>query len=133
MCLEIIAQIPKDAKNWVGAKRLSKLSGLHVSKVTYEKEPALHFSVNGGCSCDFLDDNADWNSPVWLLLKDELPSLEKAIAAIGKESKNFRFLAHWLDGKAPMETLKANLKGLLKDIRSNQIRNNVMYLIGFGR
>ena len=133
MCLEIIVQIPKENKNRVGAKRLSELSGLHVSKVTYNKEPALHFSVNGGCSCDFLYDNADWDSPTWLLLKDELPSLEKAIAVIGKESKKFLFLAHWLDGEAPKETLKTNLKSLLKDIRSNQIKNNFLYLIGFGR
>jgi len=133
MCLEIIAQIPQDVKNRVGAKRLSELSGLHVSKVTYKKEPALHFSIHGGCYCDFLDDNADWDSAVWLLLKNELPSLEKAIAAIGKESKKFWFLAHLLDGEVPKETIKTNLKGLLKDIRSNRIKNNVMYLIGFGR
>jgi hypothetical protein len=114
-------------------KRLSELSGLHVSKVTFDKQPALHFSVNGDCSCDFLDDNADCDSPTWSLLKDELPSLGKAIAVVGKESKKFRFLAHWLDGEAPKETLKTNLKSLLKEIRSNQIKNNVLYLIGFGR
>ena len=132
MCLEIIAQIPKEIKNRVGAKKLSELSGLNVSKATYNNESALHFSVNGGCSCDFLDDNANWDSPTWILLKDAIPSLEKAIAAIGKESKKFRFVAHWLDGEAPRESLKTNLKGLLKDIRLNQIKNNVMYLIGFG-
>lgn len=133
MCLEIIAQIHEGKRDRVTAKRLSELSGLHVSEVTYDKNPALHFSVNGGCSCDFLDDNADWDSPVWLLLADELPPLEKAISVIGKESKEFRFLAHWLDGEAPKETLTTNLKSLLRDIRSNQIKNNVMYLIGFGR
>ncbi len=133
MCLEIIAQIPRENKNRVSARRLSRASGLHVSKCRYQKKPALHFSVNGGCSCGFLDDDADWDSPTWLLLKDELPALEKAISTIGKGTKKFRFLAHWLDGHAPKELFRTNLKSLLRDIRSNQIKNNVMYMIGFGK
>ncbi len=129
MCLEIIAQIPKDSKNRVGAKRLSKLTGLHVSKIRYGDGPALHFSATGGCSCDFLGDNAEFDAPVWNLKSLHLPALADAVKIIGKEAKRFFFLAHWLDGESIKGKYKTKLKELINDIHENNIKNNILYVI----
>ncbi len=129
MCLEIIAQIPKDSKNRVGAKRLSKLTGLHVSKIRYGDGSALHFSATGGCSCDFLDVNAKFDASVWNLNSSHLPALADAVKIIGKEAKRFCFLAHWIDGESIKGEHKAKLKELINDIRENNIKNNILYLI----
>ena len=54
MCLEVLAQITDNAPGRIGAKRLGELSGLVISSSRLDGLPALHFSVSGGCSCEFL-------------------------------------------------------------------------------
>jgi len=130
MCLEVIAQIQPESKGRVSARRLSETSRLHVSKVRFRGAPALHFSVRGGCSCDFLSDSAEFEAPVWALDSEHLPALAGAISLLGSEARSFTFLAHWLDGKAPAETLKVKLSALIKDIEENRVKNNVLYLVG---
>jgi hypothetical protein len=54
MCLEVLAQVAENAPGKIGAKRLGELSGLVISNSRLDGFPALHFSVSGGCSCEFL-------------------------------------------------------------------------------
>jgi hypothetical protein len=114
----------------VSARRLSEISRLHVSSVQFRGEPALRFSVSGGCSCEFLSDSAEFEAPVWALEPEHLPALAGAISLLGLEARPFTFLAHWLDSREPAETSKVKLSALLKDIVENRVRNNVLYLIG---
>lgn len=129
MCLEIIAQILPEAKGRVSARRLSEVSRLRVSRVKFRGDSALHLSVGGGCSCDFLSDAAEFDSPVWALNPVHLPQLAEAISLLGAEARPFTFLAHWLDGEAPAETPRVKLSVLINDIRDNRVRNNVLYLV----
>jgi hypothetical protein len=130
MCLEIIARISPDSKNQVSAKRASDVSGLHVSKIYDNGQPALHFSVTGGCSCDFLSDNSDWNDPIWNLEEEHLPGLAKAIHLIGESTDGFAFLVHWLDREDIADSQKVKLSKLIIDIEENQLQNNVLYIVG---
>lgn len=129
MCLEIVAQILPESKGRVSARRLSEHSQLHVSSVKFRGESALHFSVSGGCSCEFLSDSAEFEAPVWALNPEHLPPLAEAISLLGSEARPFAFLAHWLDGESPKETSAVKLSALIKEIKSNQVRNNVLYLV----
>jgi hypothetical protein len=106
------------------------VSGLRVSKVQFRGAPALHFSVRGGCSCEFLSDSAEFEAPVWALAPEHLHALAGAVSLLGSEVKPFTFLAHWLDGGAPTETAKVKMSALVKDIERNRVRNNVLYLVG---
>src|SRR4051812_17437245 len=101
MCLEIIAAISPDAKGRVSADRLGKLSGLAVTSRRIGGKPVLHFSVTGSCSCEFLSDDAEFESQVWSLEPSHLPALARAIATLAEECKRFSFLAHWLSGERP--------------------------------
>ena len=130
MCLEIIAQILPESKGRVSARRLSEVSRLRVSSTKRRGVSALHFSVSGGCSCEFLSDSAEFDSPVWSLAPEHLPALAEAVSLLGSEARPFTFLAHWLDGESPKETSRVRLSALLKDIRLNQVRNNVVYFVG---
>ena len=129
MCLEIIARILPEAKVRVSARRLSEVSRLRVSSTKHRGESALHFSVNGGCSCGFLSDSAEFDSPVWSLNPAHLPALAEAVSLLGSEARPFTFLAHWLDGERPQETCRVRPSALIKDIRLNQVRNNVVYFV----
>jgi len=129
MCLQIIVQISENAKARVGARRLSKLTGLHVSKVRDSDGPALHFSVTGGCSCEFLSRDAEFESQIWNLEKEHLAKLVEAVKTIGKESKKFTFLAQWLDGEPVKGEQKTKLKELVKDLRENRVKNGFLYNI----
>jgi hypothetical protein len=129
MCLEIIAQILPESKGRVSARRLSDLSRLHVSSVRFHGAAALHFAVSGGCSCEFLSDSAEFESPVWSLNPEHLTPLAEAISLLGSEAKPFSFLAHWLDSESPKETSEVKLSALIKDIKDNRVRNNVLYLV----
>lgn len=75
MCLEIIATIAPDAKNRISAERLSKLSGLAVTTKKVHGESSLHFAVTGGCSCEFLSDNAEFEGEAWILAPREITGI----------------------------------------------------------
>ena len=129
MCLEIIARILPEAEGRVSTRRLSEVSRLRVSSAKRRGESALNFSVNGGCACEFLSDSAELDAPVWSLNPAHLPSLAEAVSLLGNEARPFTFLAHWLDGEPPQETCRVRPSALMKDIRLNQVRNNVVYFV----
>lgn len=130
MCLEVIATVSPDAKGRISPERLSQITGLHVSRRKFSGEPALHFAVTGGCSCEFLSDDADFEGETWNLAPAHLPALAQAISALGKECKAFSFLVHWLNGERPRQTQEISASALGKLIQQNKIGNNVFYVVG---
>ena len=67
MCLEVLARIADNAPGRIGAKRLGELSGLMISSSRLDSLPALHFSVSGGCSCEFLARGPHKYEGIWEL------------------------------------------------------------------
>ncbi|GMV31259.1 MAG: hypothetical protein AMXMBFR59_33840 [Rhodanobacteraceae bacterium] len=130
MCLELVAVISPTAKVAVSAKRLSAASGLGVTNAKFCGEAALHFSVAGGCSCEFLGDNADPESPEWALDAKHLPALASAVELLGTECRKFSLLAHWLSGEQPRTTEAVSRAVLVTRIRENRVGNNVLYRVG---
>ena len=127
MCLEITATIASDAKARISAKRLSELSGLRVASYKKDGLSALHFSVTGGCSCEFLSDNAEFESETWVLASDHLPALALAVSILAKETGRFSFIARWLSGERPRRTEKISSAKLVKLVTENRVGNNVLY------
>jgi len=130
MCLEIIAEIAPDAPARVSAERLSEVSGLTVRKTRRPPRGALHFSQLPGCSCDLMSDSADWNAEAWDLTPRALAGLEQAVMVLIRDARRFTFLAHWLGGDEPPTVAAVSGRELLRDIRENRVRNNVLYKIG---
>lgn len=127
MCLDITATIAPDAKARISAKRLSELSGLRIASHKNDGLPALHFSVTGGCSCEFLSDNADFESETWALDADHLPALALAVSILAKETGRFSFIARWLTGERPRRMEKIRTVKLVKLVTENRVGNNVLY------
>jgi hypothetical protein len=130
MCLQIIAAISPDAKGRISSERLSKITGLAISSRKGAGGPVLHFSVTGGCSCEFLSDEAQCESELWMLAAPHLPALALAISALGKECKSFSFLARWLNGERPRQTQVTSSSALAKLVQENKVGNNVLYVVG---
>jgi hypothetical protein len=130
MCLEIIAEIASDAPARVSPGRLSEVSGLSVTKMRRALRGALHFSGQPGCSCDLMSESADWNAATWALTPQAVRGLERAVELLIREARRFTFLAHWLGGNGPPTAVAVPAAELLRDIRQNQIRNNVVYKVG---
>jgi hypothetical protein len=130
MCLEIIASIDPDAKGRVSASRLSELTGLSVTARRTGGAPSLHFSVGGGCSCDFLSDDAEFESDVWALEPAHATRLAEAIRTLRKQCEGFSFLAHWLGGERDRTSLDIGGSELVRLVEENRIGNNVLYRVG---
>ncbi|WP_143006635.1 hypothetical protein [Aquimonas voraii] len=130
MCLEILASIAPEAKSRISTERLSQLCGLAVSSRKVRGVPSLHFSVTGGCSCEFLSDDADFESETWTLAPDHLAALSHAVSALSKECRKFSFVAHWLNGERPRRTERVSGSALAKLVSENKVGNNVLYIAG---
>ncbi len=79
-----------------------------------------------------MDESADWNAPTWDLTPKAVEGLERAVKLIAQEARRFTFLAHWLGGDAAPSTVSLPASELLRDIRQNRVRNNVLYRVGRG-
>jgi hypothetical protein len=126
MCLEIIATISADAKARVSARRLSELTGLIVTSRKFEAASCLHFSVTGGCSCEFLSEEAEFDRETWALAGEHLIPLEKAVRVLADECGRFSFLAHWLGGEPDRRSATVSSSNLIRLVNENQIGNNVL-------
>ena len=127
MCLEIIATIAPSAKGRISAKRLSELSGLCFTSCKLDGGSGLHFAVSGGCSCEFLSDDADFEGETWTLAVAHLPALAQALSILAKETGRFSFIARWLNGERQRRTKKIRSAKLVKVVEENRIGNNVLY------
>jgi hypothetical protein len=130
MCLEIIATMAPNAKGRISSERLSRITGLSVSARKFNGASALHFSVTGGCSCEFLSDSAEFESEIWTLEPSCLSALAQAVSVLGQECKHFSFVAHWLNGERPRHTERISASALAKLVRESKIGNNVLYVVG---
>jgi hypothetical protein len=130
MCLEIIASISPDAPARISAGRLAEVAGLAVSSRKMRGQPALHFAVTGGCSCEFLSDDAEFESETWVLSPAHLPALASAVSSLAKECRKFSFIAHWLDGERPRRDERISGATLAKLVAENRVGNNVLYVVG---
>jgi hypothetical protein len=131
MCLEVIAQFPENASAKMSPRRLSGLAGLSVSATKFENRSALHFSVTGGCSCEFMAEDAQPNDPVWDLAPENREKLAKAIAILAKECKKFSFIAWW-HGIEHVERCAERISAikLVEMISSNNLKNNTLFHVG---
>jgi hypothetical protein len=130
MCLEIVTAISPAAKGRISARRLSQITGLAVSSRKAGSKPVLHFAVTGGCSCEFLSDDAEFESETWILAAPHLSALALAVSTLAKECKSFSFLAHWLNGERPRQTRPISSSALAKLVQENKVGNNVLYVVG---
>jgi hypothetical protein len=133
MCLEVLVQIADGAPGRIGAKRLGELAGLVVTSGRLNDKPALHLSVTGGCSCDFLARGPHTHSGSWNLNSEHLPKLAAAIRALNTEARKYRFLAHWLGGDSKRSEVRVSGAELLDLVESNQLGDNVVYRTWSGR
>lgn len=130
MCLEIVAAISPEARAHISAARLSGICGLKVLSRKFEGSSCLHFTVTGGCSCEFLSDAAEFKCETWTLDPVHLQRLAQAIDALCDECKSFFFVAHWLGGDRERRSEKISATALAKLVAENQIGNNVLYVVG---
>lgn len=130
MCLELLAVVRSTEKIRASAKRLSEASGLRVTNTKFDGGAALHFSVTGGCSCEFLGARAEPECSEWALEGKHLPALASAVEWLGTECRGFSFLAHWLNGEQPRTTEAVSRAALVARIRENRVGNNVLYRVG---
>lgn len=127
MCLEITMQIAPDAEQRVSARRLSRETCLHVSKVRSDTGPALHFSATGGCSCGFRPSQYDAEASAWSLDPAHLDALAKAAGILSSDARRFSFLVRFLGAERVSTACAVSPRELAKIIRGNRIGNNVLY------
>ena len=127
MCLELFI-VPARAGR-VSPERLSEVSGLRVAKRNHPTKNALHFSVDGGCSCSLMTDNADWNAPTWDLDANTLDGLARALAAVANEAEGFTLQAIWI-GEKPQSCERIPLRDVLADVLNNRVKNKHIYVVG---
>ena len=127
MCLQVF-MVPA-LPNRISAARLSEASGLRVEKHPRPVPGSLHVSVDGGCSCSLMSDNADWSAPIWALDPRVLEGLARALRMLNDEVGGFTFQASWINDE-PETRSHVQLRELLKDVLNNQVKNKHLYLVG---
>jgi len=123
MCLQVFL-VPAVA-NKVGAERLSRVAGLRVEK----RHGEFHISVDGGCSCSLMSDNADWNAPTWDLDPKVLDGLARALRLLAEEAGGFELQALWI-GDEPQTRSHSSLSKVVSDLQQNRLRNRHVYVVG---
>jgi hypothetical protein len=122
-----LAQIADNAPGRIGAKRLGELSGLVVSSSHLDGLPALHFSVSGGCSCEFLARGPHKHKDTWELDPKQLAKLAVAIGVLNNEVRKYRFVAHWIGGETERTEQRVTGEELLRLVEESQVEDNVIY------
>ena len=127
MCLELT--VVPSVTGAVSADTLSELSGRTVTKSMTHVATAFYFAREPGCSCSMLGDDADWDSSTWAFDPAVLEGLARAVKEVAARAKGLTFEALWMG--YPFETQEhVPLKQLLRDIRSNAIKNKHRYVVG---
>jgi hypothetical protein len=126
MCLEVFT-VPMVAER-VSAQRLSEICGLRVTRRNAPIAGALHFSVDGGCSCSLLSDSASIEAVEWALEPSVLPAIVKALQTLADEAGGFRFQAAWIGDTAITEST-TSLAAVLADVGNNRVKNWHVYWV----
>jgi hypothetical protein len=129
MCLEVSISITKLASSGVGPERISDASGLVIAKGKNNLGSCLLVSGGGGCSCDLLSDQADFEKPSLELTESAVEKVAEAVRFVGKEARSFVFQSRWL-GDSQHEPQRMTLSALLKAIRTNTVPKNTPILVG---
>lgn len=127
MCLEVL--VAPAASNKVSAERLSEASGLRIVKTRWPTAGFMHLSVDGGCSCSLMTDNADWNSPTWEFQPSVLEGIAAALRLLAKDAEGFTFQALWI-GDEIESRQRVPLRDVIDDVLENKIKNKHLYIIG---
>ena len=127
MCLEVL--IVPAAPNKVSAERLSEASGLRIFQNRWPAASAMQVSLDGGCSCSLMSDNADWNHPTWDLKPSVLEGIATALRLLDEEAGGFTLHAVWI-GEEPETRERAPLRDVIDDVLGNKIRNKHLYIVG---
>jgi hypothetical protein len=129
MCLEVSISITKLGSSGVGPERISAASGLVVAKGKNNLGSCLLMSGGGGCSCDLLSDQADFEKPSLELTESATEKVAEAVRFVAKETKSFVFQSRWL-GDSQNEPQRMPLSALLNSIRTNTVPKNTPILVG---
>ena len=90
-------------------------------------EYVLSLSLDGGCACTTLTDDADWNAPFWAMDPQALVLLANTIERIAEYAPDgFTFQALWA-GDKPREKLTVTLQQMVTIIRSGKIGTRASY------
>jgi hypothetical protein len=127
MCLDVLVRVEPSAGATIGPPTLRAVSGLAVRKVTFEGRTAFHVSTDGTCSCGLLAAGCDPEGEFVALNEDALESLARIIEALSSKGKSFDFLATWTGGERPRRTNRTSAERLAHALRSNEVRNNVLF------
>lgn len=126
-CVEIVA-IPAEPGQ-LSAQALSDVSGLNVTHSARPVRNAFYFARGKGCSCSLLRDDANPASPTWALDRRVLDGLANAVTLLAERANGLTFQALGV-GDGPTSREQVTLGDLLRDIRSNAIKNKFVYVIG---
>ncbi len=110
---------------------LTTHSPFHVALGSQEFSQTLHFSLDPeeGCSCSILDEQADYNTDVWLFRNTIAGQLADTVALFAQMYPiNFIFQALW-DGDDCATSENISVDQMTAIIRNNQIRNNHCYSV----
>lgn len=127
MCLQlfVVPALP----NKVGPERLSKESGLRVEKHRRPVPGSLHISVDGGCSCSLMSDDADWNAPTWALDPKVLDGLARILCLLNDEAAGFTLQALWIGDEVETQS-RVQIHEAVADVLNNRVRNKHKYVVG---
>jgi hypothetical protein len=85
--------------------------------------------INGGCACDLLTDQADWNADVWDMLPEKLPALAETLQALAEKAPDgLRVEALWV-GDQPEEEIRVTPKELAEMARSSKLGTKSSYIV----
>lgn len=87
----------------------------------------LSLSLDGGCACSTLADDADWNDEHWEMDPQALVLMANTVERIAEHVPDgFTFEALWV-GDKPKEKLTVTLKEMVTIIRAGQIGTRTSY------
>jgi hypothetical protein len=96
MCLRLEIELPADTAGRIGARRLARETGLHVTGYyTKDGRRRFHFARGRGCSCSLLAANFEIEKCTWLLEPSAGPALAQVVALVADTVPTFTFHSEW--------------------------------------
>ena len=130
MCLEVLITVDPSAKGPVGSSTLKAVSNLAIRKTKAEDRTAFHVSTDGACSCGLLAAGCNPEAERWTFTDESLDPLARIVEALSANGRSFKFLAYWPGAERPRFTEASSAARLAMTLRTNAVRNNVLYEVG---
>ena len=136
MCLEIAVTAPSGTL--VALERIAALRDFEGLRLTMEPPHPLHgrcpdrvkgtISGEGGCACNLLADDADWDAPVWAMRPEVLSPLARILEAVGSAtSEEWSVQAVWI-GMTPQEQ-RVSVAELVAIVDASQLGTLTRYTV----